>query len=222
VSNQSQAPPDSQWELPTIPTSTLDMSDTHSDDDTIYPAVSPPSRRASAVPPSATAAHAPSLSPDDLMALWGRVGTGVIAHASELVEQSKKHVIGDGSAEGFVYAVLTQVPNAANEASFGHVIYSQTGSNVQKRASDIMEGDVISLDNAHFKGHKGLSGYTSHVGGGDVPMVGIVHDFESKKSKVRVYQATMHPNTYPTVESVSYRLEDLKSGTVKVYRVAEA
>jgi len=49
-----------------------------------------------------------------------------------------------------------------------------------------------------------------------------VNEFEDKKGKVKVWQAALHANTYPTVESISYRLDDLKSGTIKIYRVADA
>jgi len=58
-------------------------------------------------------------------------------------------------------------------------------------------------------------------GGRGGPLVGIVSEFDSKKSKVRVWQANQHVGQQ-TVENVSYRLEDLKSGQVKVYRVLEA
>ena len=203
------APERSQWELPAIPSSTLDMGDgTHSDDDTIYPTVKSISPPTSSVPPALTSParhlyegsgdsrHRTHPTSDELIALWGKIGTQVIARAEELVEASKKSVIGDGSAEGFVRAVLDQIPDAFSD-DYGHVIYSQNGASVQKRASDIKPGDVIVLQDARFKGHKGLSSYSWHVGAGDVPLVGIIHEFEGKKSKVRVFQAAMHPNSYP-------------------------
>ena len=188
----------SQWELPAIPTSSLELDGSHSDDDTVYPASPPPP------PKSASVAHRPpkptkrqTLSADGLMALWGRVGTQVLEQASSLVEKSKKSVIGDGSAEGFVREVLAGVPHVSESDSFGHLVFSQTASTVQKRSSDIMPGDVIALEDAKFKGYKGLSSYSIHVGTGGNPLTGIIHEFEPKKSKIRVFQATLAPNQYP-------------------------
>ncbi|KAL0062309.1 assembly of actin patch protein [Marasmius tenuissimus] len=90
----------------------------------------------------------------------------------------------------------------------------QTGSSVQKRASEILPGDIVWLKDAKLKGHKGLHTYTQHVGEGDEACVGVVSEFEAKKFKVRVFQANQHVGQQ-TVESVSYRMEDLKSGVVK-------
>jgi len=120
------------------------------------------------------------------------------------------------------------------ETEWGYMVYAQTGGTVQRRMSDIMPGDVIAFWDAKFKGHKALHSYTQTAGGGGVghgettsgsggggPLVGIVSEFEGKKSKVKVWQANQHVGQQ-TVENVSYRLEDLKSGQVKVYRVLQA
>lgn len=144
-------------------------------------------------------------SADDLVALYSRVGKHVYARAAALVEYSRKSVIGDGSASGFVHTVLEQVPvahtvvlpdatgTANGQVDYGPVIYVQNGSSVQKRASDIMPGDIVSITLAKFKGHKGLSGYSTTVDS----VVGIVHEFEDKKGKLKVWQAALHANTYP-------------------------
>ncbi|KAI0657249.1 hypothetical protein C8Q70DRAFT_1046210 [Cubamyces menziesii] len=158
------------------------------------------------------------------MSHWGRVGVQVHEVAAALYERSKKSVVGDGSYLGFVTAVLGQVPNAAQPAhpfdSFGYLVYSQSASAVQRRVSDIMPGDVLVVEEAKFKGHKGLQSYHQNVGVGQ-PLFAVIGDFEAKKSKVKVFQANQHVG-HQSVESASYRLEDLKSGTVKIFRVLEA
>ncbi|KAF8625936.1 hypothetical protein AX17_006662 [Amanita inopinata Kibby_2008] len=171
------------------------------------------------------------LTSDALMSVWGRVGVQICEIATSLHEKSKKSLVGDGTYAGFVQAVLSEVPNAVKpaildapsastqEGTWGYLIYSQTGAAVQRRVSDIMPGDVIELRDAKLKGHKGLQTYTQHVGTDEV-LVGVVSEVEPKKSKVRVLQANQHVGQQ-TVESASYRLEDLKSGTIKVYRVLE-
>jgi hypothetical protein len=133
------------------------------------------------------------LSPDQLMAVWGRVGVQICESATTLFENSKKTLVGDGSYRGFVEAVFTQVPNAMPPSSsgYGYLIYAQTGPSVSRRASEILPGDVVELYDAKLKGHKGLQSYHQDVGAGE-PLVGIVNEFEVKKSKVKIFQANQH------------------------------
>ncbi|THH26703.1 hypothetical protein EUX98_g7486 [Antrodiella citrinella] len=201
------------WELPQIPTSSLDMGGSG------RPSLEPARRPSSQFMERHTEIN---LSADDLMAQWGRVGVQIHEIAATLLEKSKKTVVGDGSYTGFVTAAISQVPNAAAVSppeGFGYLIYLQIGSAVQRRASDIMPGDVIVLQDAKLKGHKGLQIYHQNVGVGE-PMVAIVGDFETKRSKVKVFKANQHVGQQ-SVETVSYRLEDVKSGIIKIYRVLE-
>ncbi|EPQ54681.1 hypothetical protein GLOTRDRAFT_43067 [Gloeophyllum trabeum ATCC 11539] len=148
--------------------------------------------------------------------MWGKVGIQVCEVATTLYEKSKKSLVGDGTYAGFVQAVLSEVPNASapSPPSYGYLVYSQTGATVQKRISDIMPGDILTAHDAKLKGHKGLQTYHQNIGAEEL-LVGVVTEFEAKKHKVRVFQANQHVGQQ-TVESVSYRLEDLKSGTIKV------
>jgi len=144
--------------------------------------------------------------------------------AVNLYEKSKKSVIGDGSYVGFVKSVLHQVPNAlypaSSDAPFGHLIYHQVGSSVHRRIGDILPGDIIVLQDAKLKGHKGIQSYHQTVGAGEA-VIAIIADYEVKKIKIRVLQANQHVGQQ-SVESTSYRLEDLKSGTALIFRVLEA
>ncbi|TDL17740.1 hypothetical protein BD410DRAFT_882863 [Rickenella mellea] len=230
-----------QWTLPEIPSGSLgaDMSSSGwSEDSTAYreeahgspqpPEPPTPSGKPTRPVSSQHQQQAPrdvQLSGDELLALWGRVGVHVGEAAVALHEKSKRALIGDGTFPGFVNAVIGHVPQAAPATplqdgfSYGHLVYAQTGNTVQKRMSDIMPGDVIFLSEAKLKGHKGLQTYHQTVGVGGEPVVGIVCEFEVKKSKVKVYQANQHVGGQ-TVEMVSYRLEDLKSGNVKARRLS--
>ncbi|KAK1219869.1 assembly of actin patch protein [Marasmius sp. AFHP31] len=142
-----------------------------------------------------------TLTSDDLMAVWGRVGVQICKVATGLYEKSKRALIGDRTYCGFADATLAQAPDAA--------------------AIEILPADIVWLKDAKLKGHKGLHTYTQHVGEGDKACVGIVSEFEVKKFKVRVIQANQHVGQQ-TVESMSYRMEDMKSGVVKVFQVLEA
>ncbi|KAJ3853307.1 hypothetical protein EV368DRAFT_39201 [Lentinula lateritia] len=169
-----------------------------------------------------TAAADLVLNSDDLVAIWGRVGVQVCEVATTLFEKSKKVLIGDGTYQGFIDATLRDVPNAApmSGQEYGYLVYMQSGASVQKRASEILPGDIAWMHEAKFKGHKGLQTYSQTVGS-EVPLVGVVGEFDAKKFKIRVFQANQHVGQQ-TVETVSYRLEDLKSGQFKIFRVLEA
>lgn len=193
----------SQWELPSIPASALDfggetdLSLSWTDAGTDRPAPALVSPLPTVLP--ARKATAPSelhLDADELMALWGRVGVQVCEVATSVFEKSKKTLIGDGTYGGFVQAVLAMVPNAAPvptpAGEYGYLVYMQNGPAVQKRASEIMPGDIVEIYDAKLKGHKGLQTYHQSVGGSGVVLVGIVGEFEAKKTKIRVFHANQH------------------------------
>jgi hypothetical protein len=202
----------SQWELPAIPTSSFSGDLSASWSEAILDENPPhPSRNAPTVvsPPVATFPTSAPRSPeallldaDDLMAMWGRVGVQMCEASTRLYDQSKKNLVGDGTYRGFVDAVLKEIPNASKPQSkqipYGYLVYLQNGAQVQKRASEIMPGDIAEIVVARFKGHKGLGGYQQHVGAGveggegGGPVVGIVCEFELKKSKLKLFQANQH------------------------------
>ncbi|KAI0059617.1 hypothetical protein BV25DRAFT_1808868 [Artomyces pyxidatus] len=157
------------------------------------------------------------MSPEELKAVSNRVGAQICDTATALLERSRRTLVGNGSYAGFLSAVFAMVPSAQPPLSpteYGYLVYAQTGGMVHTRASDIMPGDVIVLEDARLKGHKGLHAYSMSAGEG-TPCLGVVSDFEAKKMKVKALQANQHVGQ-ATVESVSYRLEDLKSGSIKV------
>jgi hypothetical protein len=190
----------SQWELPPIPnssfdteTSAADLSAASSWSEGFDPEETPQEKLVDTS--KARRQSGSSMTSDQLTVTWGRVGVQVCEVAVELFEKSRKTVVGDGSYVGFVNAVLDRVPNAStveeDASSFGYPIYAQTGSSVTKRAADIMPGDIITLQDAKLKGHKGIHTYNQSVGEG-VPVVAVVGEYEPKKSKIKAYQASQH------------------------------
>jgi len=199
----------SQWELPSIPTAALDFgnspdlsmswTDAGEPMSPTVPSQSPPSSKQPVVLPPKPKALLPSelqLSTDDLMMIWGRVGVQVCEVATSLFEKSKKTLIGDGTYAGFITAVLAGVPNAAPisiaSGEYGYLVYTQNGSSVQKRVSEIMPGDIVEIHEGKLRGHKGIQIYHQNVGGSGEVLLGIVGEFEAKKSKVRVFHANQH------------------------------
>ena len=128
---------------------------------------------------------------DDLRALWGRVGVCVGEAASQLLQRSKRTLVGNGSYEGFVAEALAQVPNALPPQSpgeYGILIYAQAGVQVHTRMTDILPGDVVVLNAAKLKGYRGLHFYIDYVGEG-APCMGVVSEFDTNKLKLKALRA---------------------------------
>ncbi|KAG0700619.1 hypothetical protein DFH29DRAFT_1080573 [Suillus ampliporus] len=204
-----------QWELPSIPQAASEFGDEGElassgfSEDSTFQGSTPPSTRKS----DSRRASAQTTRPADQ-----ELG------ADELMK-SKRSLVGDGSYAGFVRAIFAQVPDAQRVSGegedWGYLIYVQTAGSVQRRVAEILPGDIIAFWDAKLKGYKGLHAYSQTVGTGENgPLIGVVSEVEGKKSKVRVWQANQHVGQQ-TVENVSYRLEDLKSGHVKVFRAME-
>ncbi len=203
-----------QWELPSIPSGSLDLGNSviggdlsgsmWSEDSTAYP---PAARPSASTPPPPTGApqsqqsvgqrpYTPAVVPsqmtsDDLRALWGRVGVQVGEAASRLLERSKRTLVGNGSYEGFIAEALSLVPNALppqSSGEYGILIYAQTAAQVHTRVTDMLPGDVVVLDAAKLKGHKGLHTYSISAGEG-APCMGVVSEFDVKKLKLKALQA---------------------------------
>ena len=54
-----------------------------------------------------------------------------------------------------------------------------------------MPGDIITIRDAKMKGRKGIQTYRQTVGAG-TPVVAVIGEYESWKSRVKVYQANQH------------------------------
>jgi len=202
----------SQWELPPVPSSSLDMETSVADLSASswsegFSGEEPFQERTAAPSPNLRRQSLGQMTADQLTATWGRVGIQVCEVAVELFEKSKKSLIGDGTFVGFVNAVLDKVPNASpveeDATSFGYLIYAQTGASVTKRAADIMPGDIIILQDAKLKGHKGIQTYHQKIGEG-VPVVAVIGEYEPKKFKVKAYQASQHVGNQVRHENESH------------------
>jgi hypothetical protein len=125
-----------------------------------------------------------------------------------------------------VAALLASVPDALPPAgaSWGVPLLALAGGTVLDRGADVIRpGDVVGLWGADFKGKRGIVQYHTSFGSPNEPSIAVCVEHEERKNKLKVVllpdaAASKRKTTAP--EEVSLRLDDLKSGVVKVYRVA--
>lgn len=85
---------------------------------------------------------------------------------------------------------------------------------MEKSSDEIKAGDIVACFNSDFKGKKGLTPYHLVLGSQLEPTLAIVVEVETKKNKLKC--VLQNANKGP--EEVSLRLDDLKSGVLKVFR----
>ncbi|SNX81830.1 uncharacterized protein MEPE_00535 [Melanopsichium pennsylvanicum] len=191
-------------------TTTISLSFRDDDHDEVDTSLT---QRHSFPPPKPTAAE---------LKQWSTsTGSSVAKLASDTVKQMSAP-IGDGSSRAFIQSILAQIPTSLPPVghSLGAPILTQVGPTIMESGGDeVRPGDIVSCNQADFRGKKGLAPYHQTFGTQSEPTVGVVIEVESKKNKLRCVIQSSN-NKKGLAEEGSLRLDDLKAGIVKVYRVA--
>jgi len=136
------------------------------------------------------------------------------------VESRANSVVGDGSPHGLIHALLQpyarEVLFPVSTRAFGALVYSNLANASTQQFDEIRPGDIISFRNAKFQGKHGAmhAKYSMDVGKPD--HVGVVMEWDGSKKKVRVWEQGRESKK---VKAESYRMGDLRSGEVRVWRV---
>lgn len=190
----------------------------HRRSDSIVSRLSMSSRRSTgAIPASPTNDRRTSMQStrpgyNDLQQAAATVGIKVYRAAQKLADIGKRQSVGDGTSRAFVWSAMADAGLDAN-VTFGSLIWEQEGATQNKRYDEIRTGDIVILHDAKFKGKKGLVSYAQQVGSVEEPMFSICAESEQKKTKVKVWQVERGH-----IGTESYRLDDLQSGLVRVFR----
>lgn len=127
----------------------------------------------------------------------------------------------------FLPALLQNVPESLppiGNRAYGALIYHNLANASVRQEDVIRPGDIAVFRGAKFQGHKGglHQKYTKEVGGSSSASsalkdvhAGVVHEWDGTKRKIRIYEQVPEGK----IKSESYKLGDLKSGEVKVYRI---
>lgn len=152
---------------------------------------------------------------NELQAASASHGSVLMRAAKGMFDQGKRGNYGDGSSPGFVRVAFERAGLPLPAGEWGLAIYEQEASSVMKKLDDPRPGDIVAIHDGKFKGKKGLSSYHQQVGSIQDPLIAIIHEYDLKnKHKLRCLQVERG-----VPSEISYRLDDLKSGKVFVYRV---
>ncbi|KAL8839283.1 MAG: hypothetical protein Q9170_001800 [Blastenia crenularia] len=157
----------------------------------------------------------PRLRQDQLEDAHTRFG----AHIADSVNSRKETTVGDGSPQALALDLMTSLPDALRPVgarSYGALVYANLANASVQHFDEIRPGDIVTFRNTKFQGHRGAmhSKYSVDVGKPD--HVGIVFDWDGTKKKVRAWEQGRESKK---VRLESFKLGDMRSGEVKVWRV---
>lgn len=156
-----------------------------------------------------------SLRQDQLEESYERFGRPL----STAVAGKKDTVVGDGTPQSLVLELLKPFKDAllpVGTRAYGALVYSNLANASTTQTDQIRPGDIISIRNAKFQGKHGPmhAKYSAEVGKPD--HVGVVAEWDGTKKKVRAWEQGRESKK---VKQESFKLDDLRSGEVKIWRV---
>ncbi|KAK8042618.1 SH3 domain protein [Apiospora phragmitis] len=156
-----------------------------------------------------------SLRQDQLEQAYERYGLQI----ANAVPSSKEKVVGDGTPHGLLYELLKpfkDVLQPVGTRAYGALVYANIANASTQMHDEIRPGDIISIRNAKFQGKHGPmhAKYSMEVGKPD--HVAIVAEWDGVKKKVRAWEQGRESKK---VKQESFRLDDLRSGEVKIWRI---
>ncbi|KAI1142244.1 hypothetical protein F5Y05DRAFT_370217 [Hypoxylon sp. FL0543] len=156
-----------------------------------------------------------SLRQDELEEAYERFGRSL----ASAVASKKDSVVGDGTPQALIHELLKPLKDALSPVgtrAYGALVYANMANASTQLNDEIRPGDIISIRNAKFQGKHGPmhAKYSAEVGKPD--HVGIVSEWDGTKKKVRAWEQGRESKK---VKQESFKLEDLRSGEVKIWRV---
>ena len=156
-----------------------------------------------------------SLRQDQLEESYERFGRQI----AEAVASRKDTVVGEGTPQALVYELLRPHKDAllpVGSRAYGALVYANLANASTTQNDEIRPGDIMSVRNARFQGKHGAmhAKYSAEVGKPD--HVAVVGEWDGTKKKVRAWEQGRESKK---VKLESFKLDDLRSGEVKIWRV---
>ncbi|OCT51052.1 SH3 domain protein [Cladophialophora carrionii] len=132
--------------------------------------------------------------------------------------------VADGSARAFVLELLKPHTTAllpVGTRAYGALVYANLGNASTQQFDEIRPGDIVTFRNAKFSGHKGSLHQKYSLDVGKPEHVAVVIDWDGTKKKIRAWEQgrDLEKGKRPKVREESFKVGDLKSGEVMVWRV---
>ncbi|PYH47569.1 SH3 domain protein [Aspergillus saccharolyticus JOP 1030-1] len=152
---------------------------------------------------------------DQLETAHNQIGTRI----ANAVNNIQNTTVADGTPHGLVQHLLSPLSDVllpVGTRAYGALVYSNLANASVQQNDEIRAGDIVTFRNARFQGHRGTmhQKYSSEVGKPD--HVGIVFDWDGTKKKIRAWEQGRESKK---VKMESFKLNDLRSGECKVWRV---
>ena len=157
----------------------------------------------------------PRLRQDQLEAAHIRFG----ARIAESAGAKQNSVVGDGSPDALIVDLLGPFPDALRPVgmrSYGALVYANLANASVQQFDEIRPGDVVTFRNAKLQGKHGPMHQKYTIEVGKQGHVGLVVDWDGTKKKVRAWEQGRDSKK---VKMESFKLGDLRSGEVKVWRI---
>lgn len=144
-----------------------------------------------------------------------QIGTRI----NDAVNSIQNTTVADGTPFGLVQHLLQPLSNAllpVGTRAYGALVYANLANASVQQFDEIRAGDIVSFRNARFQGHRGTmhQKYNAEVGKPD--HVGVVVDWDGTKKKIRAWEQGRESKK---IKMESFKLNDLRSGECKVWRV---
>ncbi|KAF7559823.1 hypothetical protein G7046_g4328 [Stylonectria norvegica] len=152
---------------------------------------------------------------DQMEEFYERFGRAI----SEAVASKKDTVVGDGTPQGLVFELLRPFKDAlapVGSRAYGALVYSNMANASTQQNDVIRAGDILTVRNAKFQGKHGPMHAKYSVEVGKPDHVGIVAEWDGTKKKVRAWEQGRESKK---VKVESFKLDDLRSGEVKIWRI---
>ncbi|KAL1836462.1 hypothetical protein VTJ49DRAFT_5122 [Mycothermus thermophilus] len=156
-----------------------------------------------------------ALRQDQLEQSYERFGRAI----ADAAAAKKDTVVGDGTPQALIHELLRPFPDAllpVGTRAYGALVYWNRGNASTTQNDEIRPGDIVSIRNAKFQGKHGAmhAKYSMEVGKPD--HVAVVAEWDGTKKKVRAWEQGRESKK---VKLESFKLDDLRSGEVKIWRV---
>ncbi|KAI9732554.1 MAG: hypothetical protein M1834_003889 [Cirrosporium novae-zelandiae] len=141
---------------------------------------------------------------------------------SNTASSKQNTTVGDGTSRGLILELLKSCPGAlipVGSRAYGALVYANLANASFQQYDVIRPGDIVTFRNARFQGHRGPMHQKYNIDVGKPDHVGIVVDWDGTKKKIRAWEQGRDDKAKPKVKCESFKVGDLRSGEVKVWRV---